>query len=34
MNAAEEIDVTIDVAAFSEYLKRHDCGKIDFVLDA
>ena len=30
----EDKPTTIDVAAFSAYLKRHDCGKIDFVLDA
>lgn len=30
----EDNPATIDVAAFSAYLKRRDCGKIDFVLDA
>ena len=34
LGLSEDNPMTIDVAAFSEYLKRHDCGKIDFVLDA
>ena len=34
LGLSEDNPATIDAAAFSEYLKRHDCGKIGFVLDA
>ena len=34
LGLSEDNPMTIDVAAFSAYLKRRDCGKIDFVLDA
>ena len=34
LGLSKDNPTTIDVTAFSEYLKRRDCGKIDFVLDA